>query len=311
MKSMKKVLFAIALTLGVNCANAQEINRPSSGDYYEGYTRKITYDRMIPPYGLEVTFDKTVHVIFPSAVSYVDLGSSNLIAGKAPGAENVIRVKAAVKGFDSETNFSVITDDGSFYSFNVKYADEPAKLNVEMKDFLHDGEAINRPNNSLAIYLKELGNESPRLVWLINRAVYNNNERIIKHIGSKRFGVQYLLKGIYSHQGLLYLHTQIKNESNVSFDIDFIRMKIVDKKVAKRTAIQEQVIYPIRAYNLVTQVNGKHTQRTVFAIDKITIPDDKQLIIELYEKNGGRHQTFVVENDDLNRARKINELKIK
>lgn len=308
---MKKVLFAIALTLGVNCANAQEINRPSSGDYYEGYTRKITYDRMIPPYGLEVTFDKTLHVIFPSAVSYVDLGSSNLIAGKAPGAENVIRVKAAVKGFDSETNFSVITDDGSFYSFNVKYADEPAKLNVEMKDFLHDGEAINRPNNSLAIYLKELGNESPRLVWLINRAVYNNNERIIKHIGSKRFGVQYLLKGIYSHQGLLYLHTQIKNESNVSFDIDFIRMKIVDKKVAKRTAIQEQVIYPIRAYNLVTQVGGKHTERTVFAIDKITIPDDKQLIIELYEKNGGRHQTFVVENDDLNRARKINELKIK
>lgn len=308
---MKKVLFAIALTLGVNCANAQEINRPSSGDYYEGYTRKITYDRMIPPYGLEVTFDKTLHVIFPSAVSYVDLGSSNLIAGKAPGAENVIRIKSAVKGFESETNFSVITDDGSFYSFNVKYADEPAKLNVEMKDFLHDGEAINRPNNSLAIYLKELGNESPRLVWLINRAVYNNNERIIKHIGSKRFGVQYLLKGIYSHQGLLYLHTQIKNESNVSFDIDFIRMKIVDKKVAKRTAIQEQVIYPIRAYNLVTQVGGKHTERTVFAIDKITIPDDKQLIIELYEKNGGRHQTFVVENDDLNRARKINELKIK
>lgn len=309
---MKKVFFAIALTLGVmGAVNAQEQSRPSSGDYYEGYTRKLTYDRMIPPYGMEVTFEKTVHIIFPAPISYVDLGSANLIAGKAPGSENVIRVKSAVKGFDTETNFSVITDDGSFYSFNVKYADEPQKLNVEMRDFLHDGEAVNRPNNALSIYLRELGNESPRLVWLINRAVYNNNERLIKHIGSKRFGVQYLLKGIYSHQGLLYLHTQIKNESNVPFDIDFIRMKIVDKKVARRTAIQEQVIYPIRAYNLVTQVKGRCTERTVFAIGKITIPDDKQLVIELYEKNGGRHQTFVVENDDLTRARKINELKIK
>lgn len=311
---MKKVFLVCFLMVGgIGALNAQEQQnvKPSSGDYYDGYTRKLTYDRMIPPYGLEVTFEKTTHIIFPSSVRYVDLGSANLIAGRADGAENVIRVKAAVKEFETETNFSVITDDGSFYSFNVKYASEPEKLNVEMKDFLHDGEVVNRPNNSLDIFLKELGNESPRLVWLINRSIYQNNERIVKHIGSHLFGIQYLLKGIYVHNGLLYLHTQVKNETNVSFDIDFVRMKIVDKKVAKRTAIQEQVIYPVRAYNLATHIKGKATERTVYAIDKITIPDDKQLVIELFEKNGGRHQSFVVENDDLNRARMINELKIK
>lgn len=311
---MKKVFLVCLLMVGgIGALNAQEQQnvKPSSGDYYDGYTRKLTYDRMIPPYGLEVTFEKTTHIIFPSSVRYVDLGSANLIAGRADGAENVIRVKAAVKGFETETNFSVITDDGSFYSFNVKYASEPEKLNVEMKDFLHDGEAVNRPNNSLDIFLKELGNESPRLVWLINRSIYQNNERIVKHIGSHLFGIQYLLKGIYVHNGLLYIHTQVKNETNVSFDIDFVRMKIVDKKVAKRTAIQEQVIYPVRAYNLATHIKGKATERTVYAIDKITIPDDKQLVIELFEKNGGRYQSFVVENDDLNRARMINELKIK
>ena len=61
----------------------------------------------------------------------MDLGSPNLIAGKADGAENVIRVKATVKNFRNETNMSVITEDGSFYTFNVKYADEPLILNVE------------------------------------------------------------------------------------------------------------------------------------------------------------------------------------
>ena len=45
---------------------------------------------------------------------YVDLGSANLIAGKADGAENVIRVKATVKNFRDETNMSVITESGSF-----------------------------------------------------------------------------------------------------------------------------------------------------------------------------------------------------
>lgn len=289
----------------------QMLPRPSSGDYYEGYTRKLTYDRMVPPYGLEVTFDKTVHIIFPAGIVYVDLGSANLIAAKAAGSDNVLRVKSAVKGFESETNLAVITGDGSFYTYNVKYADEPQKLSIEMKDFMHDGDAVNRPNNAMEIYLTELGNESPKLVNLINRSIYKNDKRYVKHIGSKRFGIQYLLKGIFTHNGLLYLHTQIRNESNVPLEVDFITMKIVDKKVAKRTAIQETVIYPFRVYNYLQTVRGKKTECTVFTIDKITIPDGKHLVVELFEKNGGRHQQFIIENSDIVRARVIDELKVK
>jgi conjugative transposon TraN protein len=289
----------------------QQVVKPTFGDYYEGLTKKITFDRMIPPYGLEITFDKTVHVIFPSPIRYVDLGSNNIIAGKAGDSENILRIKASVRSFETETNMAVITEEGSYYTFNIKYADEPEKLNIEMRDFMHDGTSANRPNNSLDIYLKELGSESPRVVYLINRSIHQNDKRLIKHIGSKRFGIQYLLKGIYSHNDLLYLHTRIKNSTNVAFDIDFVRMKIVDKKVSKRTAIQETVIYPLRAYNFITKVGANRSERTVFAIDKITIPNDKVLIVEVFEKNGGRNQSFVIENTDLIRAHKINELKVK
>lgn len=304
---MKKVIVAIALMLGVIGANAQE----TTGDLFEGLTKKVTYDRMIPPYGLEVTYDKTVHVIFPSAVRYVDLGSPNLIAGKADGAENVIRVKATVKNFRTETNFSVITESGSFYTFNVKYADEPLLLNIEMKDFIHDGSTVNRPNNALDVYLQELGCESPKLVHLIMKSIHKNNNREVKHIGAKSFGIQYFLRGLYTHNGLLYFHTQIKNSSNVPYDIDFITFKIVDKKVAKRTAIQEQVIFPLRAYNYAVRVAGNKDERTIFTMEKFTIPEDKQLVVELHEKSGGRHQSFIIENEDIVRARVINELKVK
>ena len=203
-----------------------------------GIVSEITYDRMILPHGLEVTFDKTCHVIFPAAIAYVDLGSANIIAGKADGAENVIRVKAAKRGFKGETNMSVITEDGAYYSFNVKYAREPRILNVEMADFIHDGDAVNRPNrsaegrlqgkNSMNIYLKELGSESPVLVRLVMKSIWKENKRRVKHIGSKSFGIQFLLKGIYTHNGLLYFHTEIKNTSNVPFYEDYIIWKIVD-----------------------------------------------------------------------------------
>jgi len=304
---MKKFFLMMALLMSLFAVHAQE----TTGDLYQGLTKKLTFDRMIPPHGLEVTYDKTVHIIFPSAVRYVDLGSPNLIAGKADGAENVIRVKATVKNFRQETNLSVITEDGSFYTFNVKYANEPLLLNVEMTDFIHDGEEVNRPNNAMDIYLKELGSESPMLVHMIMKSIYKNDKREVKHIGCKRFGIQYLLKGIYTHNGLLYFHTQIRNSSNVPFDVDFITFKIVDKKVAKRTAIQEQVIFPLRAYNYAIRVAGKKDESTVFAMDKFTIPDDKQLVVELNEKNGGRHQSFTIENEDLVRAKVINELKVK
>lgn len=89
-----------ALIMGAVAAYAQQ----GSGDYYEGLSRKIGFSQMIPPHGLEITYDKTVHIIFPSPVRYVDLGSPNLIAGKADGAENVIRVKATRKHFRNETN---------------------------------------------------------------------------------------------------------------------------------------------------------------------------------------------------------------
>ena len=228
---MKKIFVMLALALGVTSAFAQNESdtvsaeknnvtlakdvypQQEDGDLYHGLTRKLTFDRMVPPYGLEVTYDKTTHIIFPSAVRYVDLGSPNLVAGKADGAENVIRVKAVVKNFRDETNMSVITESGSFYTFNVKYADEPLLLNVEMKDFIHDGSKVNRPNNALDIYLEELGCESPKLVQLINKSIHKENRRHVKHIGSKAFGIQYLLRGIYTHNGLLYFHTQIKNVS--------------------------------------------------------------------------------------------------
>ena len=143
------------------------------------------------------------------------------------------------------------------------------------------------------------------------KSVYGQNKRKVKHIGSKRFGVQYLLKGLYAHGELLYFHTEVKNATHVPFDVDFVTFKIVDKKIVKRTAMQEQVIYPLRAFNYVTRVDGKKNERTVFALPKFTIPDGKKLVVEMYEKQGGRHQSFEVENEDLVRAETVNELKVR
>mgnify|MGYP000013604080 CR=1 FL=1 len=44
------------------------------------------------------------------------------------------------------------------------------------------------------------------------------------------------------------------------------------------TAVQEQIILPLRAQNYATLVPGKKSERTVFTMAKFTIPDDKCLV---------------------------------
>ena len=110
------------------------------------------------------------------------------------------------------------------------------------------------------------------------------------------------------HKDLLFFHVSLANNSHVPFDVDFVRFKIVDKKIAKRTAQQETYIEPVRTLNALTRIEGKSTGRIVYAFPKIIIPDDKLLEVEIYEKAGGRHQRFYIENSDLVDARIMNEL---
>lgn len=312
---MKKWILSIVVCATITLpAMAQQVEGNnqllSSGDLYQGMSRSIPNGRVVLPYGLEVTFEKTVHLIFPAAIRYVDLGSQNIIAGKADDAENVLRVKAAVREFETETNMSVICEDGSFYAFNVKYADEPEKLSMEMKDFLSPTEG-RLPSNRADIYFKELGSESPILVKLIMKSIYQNDKRIIKHIGAKQFGMRFLLRGLYAHNGLLYFHVRMDNESNMPYAVDFITFKVVDKKVAKHTAIQERILQPLRAFHQVMWIGAGRSERIVFALEQFTLSEDKQLEVTLYERNGSRTLTFYVEPEDLLLTKKIDNLKLK
>lgn len=261
----------------------------------------------IEPYRMEVTYDKTSHLIFPTAIRYVDLGSDYLIAGKAEDAENVLRVKASVRDFETETNFSVITNDGRFHSFNVDYSSCPKALSYNLQTMQY---TVDKANGNDVLF-EELGSVSPSLAGLLLETIYKENKRVVKNIGTKSFGIQFLLKGIYIHNGKYYLHTELENRTNVPFQIDFINFKITDRKVAKRTVIQERLVVPLRMYKPLTEIAGNSTDQNVFLLDQFTIDDGKVFLIEIFEKNGGRYLTIKVKNSELTKAHLIRDVHLK
>lgn len=263
----------------------------------------------IDTYHLEVTYDKTTHVLFPSAIRYVDLGSDNLVAGKADDAENVLRVKAALKDFEGATNFSVITDNGSFYSFEVLYSLNPVTLNYRVSGLADNpNPGITASGNAL---FEELGGKEPSRVNAIMEAIYRENRKVIRHIGSRDNGIQFLLRSIHAHGGQLYFHTVAQNKSHIPFEVAFVHFKIVDKASGRKTVVQEKQLDPLRTHLPSIAIGSKSTVRNVYVLDGFTITDKQVLMIELYEKDGARHQSFAVENTVLNRAKPVNDLQLK
>lgn len=258
----------------------------------------------LTPRTIEVGFTKTVHILFPAPVTYIDIGSMAIIAGKADGAENVVRVKAAVRDFAEETNLTVITEDGGFYTFDARYAENPATSTIEIT-------AAESPATQPAsasettradegrVLLREVGRERPATVKRVLSDIYRQNRTDVKGIHTRKYGVEVEVRGIYVHNDVIYLHVQIANNTNISFEVDYRRFVVADRKAAKRTAQQQRIIEPLRVCNDPSIVRGHQRQRIVFALPKLTLEEDKILLLEIAEKDGARHQCLEISSKEL------------
>lgn len=262
----------------------------------------------IRPLRIEAGFSKTVHILFPSPVTYIDIGSMDIIAGKADGAGNVVRVKAAVRNFTTETNLTVITEDGGFFSFDVHYAENPAistiNISAPKQTAVEGGSTQPEPAPAEGrVLLQEVGREKPATVKRVLSDIYRQNRMDVKGIRTKKYGIGVEVLGIYVHNDVIYIHTMISNETNISFEVDARQFIVADRKLAKRTAQQQTPLEILRVCNDPTVVRGHQRQRTVFALQKFTIPDDKVLLLEIIEKNGARHQTVEIPAKELLEAK--------
>ena len=262
----------------------------------------------IRPLRIEAGFSKTVHILFPSPVTYIDIGSMDIIAGKADGAGNVVRVKAAVRNFTTETNLTVITEDGGFFSFDVHYAENPAVSTIDISALkqpaVESGSSQPEPASAEGrVLLQEVGREKPATVKRVLGDIYRQNRMDVKGICTKKYGIGVEVLGIYVHNDVIYIHTMISNETNISFEVDARQFIVADRKLAKRTAQQQTPLDILRVCNDPTVVRGHQRQRTVFALQKFTIPDDKVLLWEIIERNGARHQTVEIPAKELLEAR--------
>ena len=275
MKTISAVMtMGLSLFLAIRSANAQQ---PT------GVQMKT-----IEPYKLDITYSKTTNIIFPHAIISVDRGSNDVLAQKANGASNILQVKAARKNFP-ETNLTVVTADGGLNSFVLNYSNQPSVLNLSL---------VNAKANTIFLSPE---NANQAEIQSYGQAAVSSKKKV-RGIKDKGFGIRFQMSGLFIHDDVLYLRTNIENQSNINYDIDQLRFFIRDQKKANRTSTQEIEITPVYVQNDTDKIDGNSQHTMVFALPKFTIPDKKYLAVQLMEKNGGRHMELHVKNKTIVKA---------
>lgn len=248
---------------------------------------------VIEPYPLWITFNKTTNLIFPFAIKSVDRGNRDVLVQKAKGVENILLVKAGKENF-LETNLSIITADGKLYSFLLRYTSNPSLLNISFaKDTLTENWARLSGTENNEVQTEQV---SERL----------SKEKLILHgIKDKAYDMRLRLNRLYIENNVFYFQVELRNFSNIPYDIDMFRFFIKDEKKASRTASQDIELTPLYIYGDTSSVKEHGTNILVFALPKFTIPNKKYLLIQLMEKSGGRHLHLVVHNRTIVKARRV------
>ncbi|MEP6750747.1 MAG: conjugative transposon protein TraN [Bacteroidota bacterium] len=232
---------------------------------------------------IQITTDKTTSLVFPFAVTHVDRGNKNVLVLQVKEAANILLLKAGAKNFDA-TNLSVVTSDGSFYSFDMSYADSPEKLKYEVPAQLH---------GAVEVYARSI----------------IANGRTMHGIADHSWDVVSKIIGIYIKDNTLYYQLLLDNQSPIDYDIDFLRFYVRDKRKGRRTATQENELKALYECGNAKHVKANSKTVVVIALEKFTIPDAKYLAIEINEHNGGRHLKMRISNRKIVKAIVLPDLK--
>lgn len=225
---------------------------------------------------LPLSTNKTASLIFPFPVKHVDRGSKNVLVQSVPEADNILLVKADAKGF-AETNLTVITSDGSLYTFEVCFDPNPLMWTYELPA---------QTGASTAAYAKSL----------------LDNPATIKGIGDRKGGMEAKVCGIYVKNDVLFLQLRLTNSTAIDYTVDYLRFSIRDQRRLTRTAVQEVDQTPLYVAGNAKAVKAGGTTTVVVALETFVIPDQKTFVIETGEKSGGRHLTLTLKNKNILKA---------
>ena len=264
---MKNIVIVAAAMLLVSSAKAQQT-------YQE--LEQITVNEQV-----------TTLVTASEPILFVDV-STDKVAGDKP-IENTVRLKPKdAEHTDGEVlAIATIVTERYRTQYALVYTTKMTEAVTDKEIAPYERTAYRNPAVSLST---EDMTKFARRVW--------NSPAKIHNVKAKSNRMLMRLNNIYAVGEYFFLDFSIDNRTNIRFDIDELRVKLVDKKVQKAT--NNQTIELPLALVLDHSRSFLHGYRNVIVFKKMTFPNDKVVTIELSEKQiSGRAISISVDYEDV------------
>eukprot|EP01136_Pigoraptor_vietnamica_P014220 Opistho-1_new@56151 len=253
-------------------------------------------------YPVSVAFYKTTHIVFDAPIKYFDAGSNRIICDRVEGVDNVLKLKAAQIGI-FETNVTVITHDGKYYSFLVSYNESPNKLNITMAAGLNDAfekQVSDRPEK--IVFSDTYYTETEMIHFSKKMIELSKTRHTIQHIADKVGKVQFKLIQLATKEGKIIVCISMKNSSPLDYGLEYMKFYVRDKTKRKKEVSQEIELNPNFVY---LEQEGAPDGRKlgdagayfnfVFMMPKFSIGKDKNFEIDIVEKDGSRNMNLKID----------------
>lgn len=272
---------------------------------------------------IQVSEDYTTILIFPSEIDLSILGNEQeyLIkpsSNSSPISKFMLSLTyIKVDNVEKNTNLTVFTKDGNSYSFALKYAKVPKKLDpyyiglkagsnpvvldntstnsdlttVKVKDSYYTQGVVTAENEG------EVHEPSPdkEALYITNKNAYlesycqkyNSTPKRIFKTYDKSSNIKLTLKDISFDKDELYFHFSLTNNGGQAYDVDFINAKL--SRDYKGVSTDQSIpMTPLFIFNKPTRVSGNSELDFTMVFKKFTINDKKEFQIDLAEKEGER-----------------------
>ena len=254
---------------------------------------------------IEITEGINLHIISPEPIQYVDLSTLKL-TGDLP-ATNIARIKIT-------DNPDVNQKEKIIKPFVFSSGDTVGIITVVGQSFIAQYKAIYRnfenlntvtnihiqPEDIQPIEFDKMVFSNLELRKFAMDIIQKKSEKNpIRKEKNLQLNIQ--LNNVYVMSDYIFLDMTVKNNSNLSYDIDDLKFSIEDKIIYKATNNQSIEMTPV--FQLNPQKHFRKNFRNIYVFKKFTFPNSKVMMIRLIEEQlSGRTIEMKINYSDILKA---------
>lgn len=188
-----------------------------------------------------------------------------------------------------ESNLLAVTKNGKVYSYILKYKDNLTRLNYFLT-----------PSASIGNEGQTGEGEKQNIPLEIEKPIKNTNhnyEKFSNHLLESKFnsvkvkrkaGVKLQLQKIAYQDDKVYMVINIKNNSYIDFEVDYLGIYLVNGNKKRKASYQRLLMKPIYRHDMPTIIKANQSKQFVCVLPKFVVGDHQHLELELKELKGSR-----------------------